>query len=170
LLWPMWTRRGLSPASAPSPLPPKTNSLAAIFFALRSGAHPRLGSLGSAALRPYVDDKDCEGEDTHQTWLQSHGVRIVSPLRGNGRKGRWPKRLRRWAVSIRQINRDRLRRATQHFRPSPRASPRHGQMRARLAARVPLHSFRTWLSERLSHSWLALADLLGWRSQAKPNL
>jgi hypothetical protein len=33
---------------------------------------------------------------------------------------------------------------------------------------VALHSFRTWLSERLSHSWVALAGLLGWRSQAKP--
>ena len=75
-----------------------------------------VGSVGSAALRPYVADKGFEGEETHQRWLQSHGVRTVCPLKGNGRKGRWPKRLGRWAVSIRQINRDRLRKATQHFR------------------------------------------------------
>ena len=85
-----------------------------------------VGSVGSAALRPCVADKGFEGEETHQRWLQSHGVRIVCPLKGNGRKGRWPKRLGRWAVSIRQINRDRLRKATQHFGPSPRAPSRHG--------------------------------------------
>jgi hypothetical protein len=88
-----------------------------------------VGSVGSAALRPYVADKGFEGEETHQRWLQSHGVRIVCPLKGNGRKGRWPKRLGRWAVSIRQINRDRLRKAARHFRPSPRAPSRHGGMR-----------------------------------------
>ena len=68
-----------------------------------SEANPRLGSVGSAALGPYVADKGFEGEENHRRWLGSYGARVVCPPKRNGRKWRWPKRLRRWAASIRQI-------------------------------------------------------------------
>jgi hypothetical protein len=82
---------GLAPAST------KDQPLAETFFALRSEAHPRLSSVGSAALGPYVADRGFEGEENHRRWLDLYGVRIVCPPKRNGRKRRWPKRLRRWA-------------------------------------------------------------------------
>jgi hypothetical protein len=88
---------GFAPAST------KDQPLAETFFALRSEANPRLGSVGSAALGPYVADKGFEGEENHRRWLGSYGARVVCPPKRNGRKRRWPKRLRRWAASIRQI-------------------------------------------------------------------
>ncbi len=148
---------GFAPAST------KDQPLAETFFALRSSeAHARLGSVGSAALGPYVADKGFEGEENHQRWLESYGVRIVCPPKGNGRKRRWPKRLRRWAASIRQIIETVYEKLHDTFglrreRPHDMAG-----LRTRLAARVALHNFCIWLNEQLGRPRLALADLLGW--------
>jgi hypothetical protein len=48
---------GFAPAST------KDQPLAQTFFALRCETHPRLGSVGSAALGPYVADKGFEGAE-----------------------------------------------------------------------------------------------------------
>ncbi len=72
-----------------------------------------------------------------------------------------PKRLRRWAASIRQIVEtvyeklhDSL--GLRRERPHELLSG----LRARLAARVALHNFCIWLNERLGRPRLAFADLL----------
>ena len=80
----------------------KDQPLAESFFALRARPNPRLQNVGSAALGPYVVDKGFEGEENHQRWLDLYGVRIICPPKRNSRKP-WPKRVRRWAASIRQI-------------------------------------------------------------------
>jgi Transposase DDE domain len=147
---------GFAPAST------KDQPLAETFFALRSQTHPRLGSVGSAALGPYVADKGFEGEENHQRWLDLYGARIVCPPKRNERKRRWPKRLRRWAASIRQIVETVYEKLHDTFglrreRPHDMAG-----LRARLAARVALHNFCIWLNEQLGRPRLAFADLLGW--------
>ncbi len=147
---------GFAPAST------KDQPLAETFFALRSGAYPRLGSAGSAALGPYVADKGFEGEENHRRWLESYGARIVCPPKRNGRKRRWPKRLRRWVASIRQIIETVYEKLHDTFglrreRPHDMAG-----LRARLAARVALHNFCIWLNEQLGRPRLAFVDLLGW--------
>jgi hypothetical protein len=78
---------GFAPAST------KDQPLAETFFALRSEANPRPGSVGSAALGPYVADKGFEGEENHRRWLDLYGACVVCPPKRNGRKRRWPKRL-----------------------------------------------------------------------------
>jgi hypothetical protein len=147
---------GFAPAST------KDQPLAETFFALGSEAHTRLGSVGSAALGPYVADRGFEGEENHRRWLDLYGVRIVCPPKRNGRKRRWPKRLRRWAASIRQIVEIVYEKLHDTFglrreRPHDMAG-----LRARLAARVALHNFCIWLNEQLGRPRLAFADLLGW--------
>ena len=147
---------GFAPAST------KDQPLAETFFALRSEANPRLGSVGSAAVGPYVADKGFEGEENHRRWLDLYGACVVCPPKRNGRKRRWPKRLRRWAASIRQIVETvyEKRHATFGLR-AERPHELQG-LRARLAARVGLHNFCIWLNDRLGRPLLAFADLLGW--------
>ena len=147
---------GFSPAST------KDQPLAETFFAVRSEAHPKLRSVGSAALGPYVADKGFEGEENHQRWLDLYGARIICPPKRNGLRRSWPKRLRRWAASIRQIVESVYEKLHNTFglrRERPHAI---SGLRARLAARVALHNFCIWLNEQLGRPRLAFADLLGW--------
>jgi hypothetical protein len=140
----------------------KDQPLAETFFALRREPNSRAPSVGSAAVGPYVTDKGFEGEENHRRWLECYGARLVCPPRRNGRKRIWPKRLRCWAASIRQIVEtvyDKLH-GTFGLR---RERPHHmSGLRARLAARVALHNFCIWLNEQLGRPRLAFADLLGW--------
>ena len=147
---------GFAPAST------KDQPLAETFFALRSEANPRLGSVGSAALGPYVADKGFEGEENHRRWLESYGARIICPPKRNGRKRRWPKRLRRWAASIRQIIESVYEKLHDTFGLRRERPHDISGLRARLAARVALHNFCIWLKDQLARPRLAFADLLGW--------
>jgi hypothetical protein len=88
---------GFCPAST------KDQPLAETFFALRAEPSERLPSPGSAAMGPYVADKCFEGEENHRRWLDLYGARIICPPKRNSCRRSWPKQLRRWAASIRQI-------------------------------------------------------------------
>ncbi len=147
---------GFAPAST------KDQPLAETFFALRSEAHPRLRSVGSAALGPYVADKGFEGEENHRRWLDLYGACVVCPPKRNGRKRRWPKQLRRWAASIRQIIESVYEKLHDTFGLRRERPHDIAGLRARLAARVALHNFCIWLNEQLGRPRLAFADLLGW--------
>ena len=52
----------------------KDQPLAETFFALRREPNPRVPSVGSAAVGPYVTDKGFEGEENHRRWFQRYGV------------------------------------------------------------------------------------------------
>ncbi len=81
----------------------KDQPLAETFFALRAEPDRTLQSVGSAALGAYATDRGFEGKKNHRRWLDRYGARIVCPPKPNERRRRWPKQLRRWAASIRQI-------------------------------------------------------------------
>ena len=135
--------------------------VAETFFAVRARPTPRIGSAGSAALGPYVVDKGFEGADNHRRWLDNYGARLICPPKRNAREV-WPKRLRRWVASIRQIVEtvyDKLFNAFGLWRERPHDL---SGLRARLAARIALHNFSIWLNEQLGRPRLAFADLLGW--------
>ncbi len=132
------------------------------FFAVRHRPNRRLSSVGSAAAGPYVADKGFEGEENQRRWLDLYGARIIHPPKRNSRKRSWPKRLRRWVASIRQIIEsvyDKLFNAFGLWRERPHEL---SGLRARLAARVALHNFCIWLNEQLGRPRLAFVDLLGW--------
>jgi hypothetical protein len=110
------------------------------FFALRAWPNPRLLSVGSPSLGPYVVDKGFEGAENHRRWLECYGAHLICPPKRNARKGRWPKRLRRWVASIRQIVEtvyDKLFNTFGLWRERPHELQ---GLRARLAARVALHN------------------------------
>jgi hypothetical protein len=137
--------------------------LAETFLALRSGADPGLRSVGSAtSARPYVVGKGFEGEDDHRRWLDRYGARVVCPPKRNGRKRSWPKRLRRWAASLRQIVETDYEKPHHAFGLRGERPHELSGSRARSAARVASHNFCMWLNERLGRPRLAFADLLGW--------
>jgi Transposase DDE domain len=147
---------GFAPAST------KDQPLAETFFAARHRPNPRLPSVGSPAAGPYVTDKGFEGEENHRRWLDLYGVRIICPPKRNSCKRIWPKRLRRWVASIRQIIEsvyEKLFNVFGLWRERPHELSGLG---ARLAARVALHNFCMWLNEQFGRPRLAFADLLGW--------
>ena len=152
----MITGFGFSPAST------KDQPLAETFFALRAEPSERLPSTGSEALGPYVADKGFEGEENHRRWLDLYGARIICPPKRNGRSRSWPKRLRRWAASIRQIVESVYEKLHNTFGLRRERPHDISGLRVRLAARVALHNFCIWLNERLGRPRLAFADLLGW--------
>jgi hypothetical protein len=140
----------------------KDQPLAETFFALRSRPDPRLKSVGSPALGPYVLDKGFEGEDNHRRWFARYGAQVICPPKRNERKRSWPKRLRRWTASIRQIVETVYEKLHEAFGLRRERPHDMNGLRARLAARVALHNFCIWLNDQLGRPRLAFADLLGW--------
>jgi hypothetical protein len=140
----------------------KDQPLAETFFALRARPDCRLRSAGSAASGPYVVDKGFEGEDNHRRWLDRYGARVICPPKRHGRKRSWPKGLRRWAASIRQIVESVYEKLHATFGLRGERPHELEGLRARLAARVALHNFCIWLNDQLGRPHLAFADLLGW--------
>jgi DDE family transposase len=132
--WSDLTGFGFSPAST------KDQPLAETFFALRAEPNERLPSAGSEALGPYVADKGFEGEENHRRWLNLYGARIICPPKRNGRSRSWPKRLRRWAASIRQIVETVYEKLHNTFGLRRERPHDISGLRARLAARVALHN------------------------------
>ena len=135
--------------------------VAETFFAVRHRPNSWLPSVGSAAAGPYVTDKGFEGAENHRRWLDRYGARIIHPPKGNSRKP-WPKRLRRWVASIRQIVESVYDKLFNTFGLWGERPHELEGLRARLAARVALHNFCIWLNDRLGRPRLAFADLLGW--------
>ena len=136
--------------------------LAETFFAVRAAPDGRLISAGSLCSGPYVADKGFGGAENHRRWLVNYGACVIEPPQRNSKKRSWPKRLRRWVASIRQIVEtvyDKLFNAFGLWRERPHELE---GLRARLAARVALHNFCIWLNDRLGRPRMAFADLLGW--------
>jgi hypothetical protein len=137
-------------------------SMAETFLASRKRPSPRLPSVGRTTSGCYVADKGFEGAENHLRWLECYEARIIHPPKRNSRKRSWPKRLRRWVASIRQIVEtvyDKLLNTFGLHRERPHEL---SGARARLAARVALHNFCIWLNEQLGRPQLSFADLLGW--------
>ena len=89
-------------------------------------------------------EKGFEGIENHRRWLEDYGAEVIHPPQRNSRKRSWPKRLRRWVASIRQIVEsvyDKLFNAFGLWRERPHELE---GLRARLAARVALHNFCIW--------------------------
>jgi hypothetical protein len=109
-----------------------------------------------------VVDKGFEGEDNHRRWLDRYGARVICPPKRRERKRSWPKGLRRWAASIRQIVESVYEKLHATFGLRGERPHELEGLRARLAARVALHNFCIWLNDQLGRPHLAFVDLLGW--------
>ncbi len=136
--------------------------LAATLFAARAHPSPRLPSAGLPAQGAYVADKGFAGERPRRQWWQQHRVELVTPPHQSSKRMRWPKALRRWLASIRQIIEtinDKLLNTFRLARERPHVLT---GFQARLAAKVALHNFCLWLNLHLGRPPLAFAELLAW--------
>lgn len=146
---------GFGPASA------KDQPLAETFLNLRAYSNPRLLSVGAPAIGPYVTDKGFEGMDEHGRWLLPPGVRIIHAPRRNSRHP-WPKELRRWRASIRQLVETVYDKLLNMFRLGRERPHALAGFQVALAAKVALHNFCIWLNGQYGQPGLAFANLLDW--------
>jgi hypothetical protein len=135
--------------------------LAESFFSLRRFPDPRVASVGTPALGPYVADKGFEGKEHHQRWQTHYGADVICPPQRSSKRV-WPKKLRRWLASIRQIVETVNDKLLNTFRLSRERPHELRGFQARLAAKVALHNFCISLNEHLGRPRLAFADLINW--------
>jgi hypothetical protein len=136
--------------------------LASTLFAARQTPTSRLPSAGKPAMGCYVADKGFAGGRPHQRWREQMHVEIVTPPHQTSQRERWPKALRRWLASIRQIIETVNDKLLNTFRLARERPHDLTGFQARLAAKVSLHNFCLWVNLHLGRAPLAFADLLEW--------
>ena len=136
--------------------------LAATLFAARQSPSPRLPSAGLPAQGSYVADKGVAGERPRRQWSERYQVDLVTPPHQTSRRQRWPKALRRWLASLRQIIETVNDKLLNTFRLARERPHDLTGFQARLAAKVALHNFCIWFNLHLGRAPLAFADLLDW--------
>lgn len=140
----------------------KDQRLADTLLAVRHRPDPRLPSVGAKpAGACYLADKGFEGKHWQLHWRSDYGVTLLHPPRRDSLHP-WPRRLRRWLASLRQIVETVFAKLTQTFRLDRERPHALSGFRARLAAKVALHNFCHWLNRSLRRPALAFADLLEW--------
>ena len=147
---------GLSPAST------KDQPMAETFFFLRANPDDRIPEIGTAQTGLYYPvDKGFEGKENHHRWATAYGANVICPPKRNAKKP-WPKALRRWVASIRQIVETVNDKLINTFRLDIERPHCMSGVRTRIAAKVALHNFCIWLNQSINRPNLAFADLLGW--------
>lgn len=139
----------------------KDQPMAETFFYLRTFPDDSYLEIGTSKTGIYYPvDKGFEGKENHQRWSNNYGANVICPPKRNAKKP-WPKKLRRWVASIRQIVEtvfDKL----FNFRLDKERPHCLEGIRVRIAAKVALHNFCIQLNQSLGRPNLAFADLLGW--------
>lgn len=139
----------------------KDQSLAESFFALRQQPQPGWQSVGVPLLGYYVVDTGFEGALRQKHWREQYDAWVVCKPRKTARLP-WPKPLRRWLASIRQIIESVYEKLLHTF-PLERERPHTmSGFQARLAATAALHNFCVWLNRQLGRPSLAFAELIDW--------
>ena len=141
----------------------KDQVLAEDFLAARCGLRPRCATVGAKAHGFYVADRGFEGDARRQHWQSHYQARVLCPAKRNAKRQRWwPKSLRGWIASIRQIVETVYGKLHHTFgldRERPHAL---NGFYSRLLCRATLHNFCVLLNQRLGRAPLAFADLLAW--------
>lgn len=136
--------------------------LAATLFAARQTPSPRLPSAGLPAQGSYLADKGFAGARPRRQWKKHYQVDLVTPPHQSSRRQRWPKALRRWLASLRQIIETVNHKVLNTLRLARERPHDLTGFQARLAANVALHNFCIWLHLQLDRAPLAFAELLDW--------
>ncbi|GHP01182.1 hypothetical protein KSF_112290 [Reticulibacter mediterranei] len=136
--------------------------LAATLFALRKTPSPDLMSAGQPASFAYVADKGFAGTKPHALWRTSLRAEVITVPHQTSKQDRWPKALRRWLASLREIIETVNDKLLNTFRLARERPHDITGFQARLAAKVALHNFCIWLNGQLRRVPLAFADLINW--------
>jgi Transposase DDE domain len=136
--------------------------LASTLFAARQHPHARLPSAGLPAQGYYIADKGFAGQRPHRRWKAQGQAEIVTPPHQTSKREHWPKALRRWLASIRQIIETVNDKLLNTFRLARERPHDLTGFQARLAAKVGVHNFCIWFNLHLGRAPLAFAELLAW--------
>lgn len=147
---------GFAPAST------KDQTVAETFFAARASEMPQLPSVGRTHPDYYVCDKGFEGQERHQHWVEAYRAAVVCAPKRNTKTRRWPKALRRWLASIRQIIESVNHCLHDFLRLDSERPHALDGFQARLAATCALHNFCVWFNRQLGRPHLAFAELIDW--------
>jgi hypothetical protein len=139
----------------------KEQRLAESFFALRRQPQPGWQSVGVPCAGSYLVDTGFEGALRQQHWGEHYGAPVVCKPRKTAR-WRWPKALRRWLASLRQIIESVYEKLLHTFRLERERPHSMRGFQARLAATAALHNFCIWLNRQLGRPSLAFAELIDW--------
>ena len=138
----------------------KDTTLAETFFAARAQPHARLTSVGPPAVGDYLADKGFSLPAKKQEWQTLYGAHIISAPKRNNKAIKWPRKLRRWLASLRQIVETVFEKLHNTFRLARERPHDLTGFQARLASKVALHNFCIWLNLRLDRQPLAFAELV----------
>ncbi len=143
---------GFGPASS------NDRRLAETLLATRATPDPRLPSVGKAASCPYLADKGFAGRHWQQRWKDVYGAETICvPEKTVAHP--WPKGLRRWHASLRQIAETVHGKLLEVFRLDRERPHALAGFQARLAACVGLHNFCLWLNAQLGRDLLAFTEV-----------
>ncbi len=144
----------------------KDQELAETFFALRAApeqaARHGLAGVGLPARGPYAGDKGFEGHERYRHWRQCYGAEVITAPKSHEKQRHWPKALRRWLASIRQLVETSIGHLQRWFDLGEDRPHALSGFRARLAAKMALHNFCIWLNRKLGRADLAFAGLIDW--------
>lgn len=147
---------GMAPAST------KEQPFAETFLAARAVQESRLPEVGLPAVGWYVADNGFCGLKRHRRWRDAYGAYLISPPKRTVSRRPWPRWLRRWLASIRQIVETVHEKLLNTFGLDRERPKRVQGFRARLAATVCLHNFCIWLNRQRARAHLAFAELIDW--------
>ena len=135
--------------------------LAHSFFELRRQARPGFFAAAGRWARVYLGDSGFAGAHLADAWEATYRSRVVSAPQRN-RKGQtraWPRAVRRWLSSQRQIVETVFNKLLYDFRMEEERPHTREGFQVRLAASFALHNFCIWLNRQIGRPDLTFADL-----------
>ncbi len=138
----------------------KDSTLADTFLAARAHPEPRLTSVGRPALGDYLADKGFSLPAKKQLWQKAFSANVISAPKRNDKHHCWPKKLRHWLASLRQIVETVFDKLHNTFRLADERPHDLTGFQMRLAAKIALHNFCIWLNLRFDRPPLAFTDLI----------
>lgn len=135
--------------------------LAATLFATRHMPSLGLPSTGLPTQGSYVADKGFAGEKPRRAFQELYQVDLITPPHQRS-KQRWPKALRQWLASLRQIIETVNDKLLNTFRLARERPHDLTGFQARLAAKVALHNFCIWFNLQCDLAPLAFSELIEW--------
>jgi len=143
--------------------PGSTNDrwMAESFLAARADPQVRLPSVEKGSRCPYIMNKGYAGTKWQARWKEAYGADSLVPPEKNV-KGPWPKTLRRWHASIRQIAETVHDKLLNVFRLDRERPHSLDGFQSRLAACIGLHNFCIYLNSLLGRNPLEFVDLVNY--------
>lgn len=136
-------------------------NLTETFLAQRAEPVQALPSVGRPASGIYLADSGFAGPRTRHHWADAFDAHVYAPPQP-GALERWPRPLRRWHTSARQIIETVFQRLLQGFRLERERPRTLSGLLTRLAAKVGVHNALICWNRQTGQPDLAYAEVIGW--------